>query len=422
MSNLSKVISLTDEEQKLLQNATELVPFLKEYGTKIDKDMHIPEEVIEKLSSAGLFKLRTPKKYGGFEVSIRAMIEIVSEVAKGNGSVGWVIQNINGNNYSASQLLPSEVVDRIFREANEVKFCSVLLAIKSVVNKVDGGYLVEYGRWAFGSGSKHATHALLNLKDASTMQQDPKMQLAVVPMDEIKIVDDWHTMSLKGSASNSLEMNCVFIPNECVADEDFEQVNEAILQHLKGEDRYKHYLFLITSLTTGISTILGLGRGALEYFIERAPKKGIAMTIHKSQAEVGHIQYKVGLAAMKIESAHLQINRSIEILENHIRNNELLDQEDFVRIQTDIGYAAMLCSEAVEMLMVESGGSAILNSNQLSQIYRDIRGAANHAFTTASTCLELYGRVLLGLQPQHIVTISSAHVVKDLLVKQEHVY
>lgn len=54
MSNLSKVISLTNEEQKLLQNATELVPFLKEYGTEIDKNMHIPEEVIEKLSSAGL--------------------------------------------------------------------------------------------------------------------------------------------------------------------------------------------------------------------------------------------------------------------------------------------------------------------------------------------------------------------------------
>lgn len=137
MSNLSKVISLTNEEQKLLQNATELVPFLKEYGTEIDKNMHIPEEVIEKLSSAGLFKLRTPKKYGGFEVSIRAMIEIVSEVAKGNGSVGWVIQNLNGNNYSASQLLPSNVVSKIFNQVNEVRFCSVLQAIKTVVRKVE---------------------------------------------------------------------------------------------------------------------------------------------------------------------------------------------------------------------------------------------------------------------------------------------
>lgn len=420
MSNLSKVISLTTEEKKLLHNATELVPFLEEYGAKIDKNMHIPEEVIEKLSSAGLFKLRTPKKYGGFEVSIRAMIEIVSEVAKGNGSVGWVIQNINGNNYSASQLLPSKVVNKIFNQANEVRFCSVLRAIKTEVKKVEGGYLVEYGRWAFGSGSKHATHALLNLKDASGMQQNPKMQLAVVPMDEIKIIDDWHTMSLKGSASNSLEMNYVFIPDEYVAYEDAEQVDESMLQHLKGEDRFKPYLFLITSLTTGISTILGLARGALEHFVDKAPNKGIAMTIHKSQAEVGHIQYKVGLAAMKIESAHLHINRSVEILETYEKNCELLDQQNFVRIQTDIGYAAMLCWEAVEILVVESGGSVILDSNRLSQIFRDIRGGANHAFTTTSTCMELYGRVLLGLSPQHIVTLSSTHVIKDAL-QQERV-
>ncbi|AIW40048.1 MULTISPECIES: acyl-CoA dehydrogenase family protein [Paenibacillus] len=418
MSNLSKVISLTNEEQKLLQNATELVPFLKEYGTEIDKNMHIPEEVIEKLSSAGLFKLRTPKKYGGFEVSIRAMIEIVSEVAKGNGSVGWVIQNLNGNNYSASQLLPSNVVSKIFNQVNEVRFCSVLQAIKTVVRKVEGGYLVEYGRWAFGSGSKHATHALLNLKDASGMQQDPKMQLAVVPMDEIKIIDDWHTMSLKGSASNSLEMNDVFISDEFVAYEDAEQVDESMLQHLKGEDRFKPYLFLITSLTTGISTILGLARGALEHFVEKAPHKGIAMTIHKSQAEIGHIQYKVGLAAMKIESAHLHIHRSVEILETYEKNCELLDQQNFARVQTDIGYAAMLCWEAVEMLVVESGGSVILDSNRLSQIFRDIRGGANHAFTTASTCMELYGRVLLGLEPQHIVTLSSTHVIRDTHKKE----
>lgn len=421
MSTLNLVSSFTDEEKKLLQHATRLVPLLKESSMKIDTDMNIPEEMIQKLSDTGLFRLRTPREYGGFEVSIRAMIAIVSEVAKGNGSVGWVVQNINGNNYSASQLLPLKVVERLFAQADEVRFCSVLQAIKAVVKKVDGGYVVEHGRWAFGSGSKHATHALLNLKDANAMQQDPRMQLAVVPMDQIKILDDWHTMSLKGSASNSLEMNDVFIPGEYVAFENTEHVTESSLQQMQGQERYKHYLFLITSLTTGISTILGLGKGALEHFVEKAPKKGIAMTIHKAQAEVGHIQYKVGLAAMKVESSHLHINRSVDILEDHVQNGRLLDQEDFVRIQTDIGYAAMLCTEAVEMLMVESGGSSILNSNPLSVIYRDIRGAANHAFTTASTCLELYGRVLLGLEPQHIVTLSSTHVIKDQLDKQRNI-
>ncbi|MCB7154242.1 acyl-CoA dehydrogenase family protein [Bacillus stercoris] len=409
MANLSTNHQLTAHEQQLLRNATELVPYLQKFAAKIDEDRHIPDEVIQKVSEAGLFKLGTLKKYGGHEVSIRAMVEIISEVAKGNGSVGWVVQIINGNNYNASLSLSSEVLDSIFNQDEEVRFCSVLQARKAVVKKVDGGYLVEKGFWGFGSGSKHATHALLNLMDMKSLQQseNPEMMLAVVPMNDVTIVDDWYTMSLKGSASNSLEMKNVFIPEHYVIRQDMSHQNFSPVE-LKGRDRYRPYVNVITAITTGISAILGLARGALDFFVEKAPCKGITMTTHTSQANVGHIQYKVGLAAMKVESAHLHISRTIENLEHHVQSGEKFSLKEFAQIQTDITYAAMLCWEAVDMLLAESGGSVIADSNRLSGIFRDIRGGANHALTTASTGLELYGRVLMGVPPQHIMTLGVA--------------
>ncbi|WP_339274565.1 acyl-CoA dehydrogenase family protein [Paenibacillus sp. FSL W8-0426] len=409
MANLSSDHQLTTLERQLLNNATALVPYLQKFGTMIDEERHIPEEVIQKVSDAGLFKLGTPKEYGGHEVSIRAMVEIISEVAKGNGSVGWVVQIINGNNYTASLSLSSEALDSLFGQQEEVRFCSVLGARKAVVKKVDGGYLVEEGFWGFGSGSKHATHALLNLNDAKSMQESKNlgMMLAVVPMSEVTIVDDWYTMSLKGSASNSLEIKNVFIPEKYVVSQDTKQMSSLPVE-LKGRDKYKPYVQLITSITTGISAILGLARGAVEYFVEKAPHRGITMTIHHSQAEVGHIQYKVGLAAMKVESAHLHISRAIDHLERHVQNAEGFSLKEVAQLQTDMTYAAMLCWEAVDMLMAESGGSVIADSNRLSQIFRDIRGGSNHALTTASTGLELYGRVLMGLPPQHGMTLAYA--------------
>ncbi|WP_338554421.1 acyl-CoA dehydrogenase family protein [Paenibacillus sp. KS-LC4] len=415
MGNLGAVNKLTAEEQQLLQNATDLVPVLREFGRKIDEDRHIPEELIQKISQAGLFKLGTPKKYGGHEVSIRALIEIISELARGNGSVAWVVQIINGNNFNASLCLGSEVLDSIFKQEEEIRFCSVLQARQAIVRKTEGGYFIEHGLWGFGSGSKHATHALLNLRDSKGMQENQGMLLAVVPMSQIKIIDDWYTMSLKGSASNSLEMNNVFIEEQYVVVQEQEVIkgSSSMLRTLQGIDRYRPYANIISSLTTGIGAILGLARGALEYFVDTAPRKGITLTIHRSQAEVGHIQYKVGLAAMKIESAHLHINRSIENLENHMKSGEPFSKKEFAQIQTDIAYAAMLCTDAVDMVMAESGGSAIADSNPLSQIYRDIRGGANHALTTASTGLELYGRILFGLPPQHVFTISAAPLLRD---------
>ncbi|CAH1214662.1 p-hydroxyphenylacetate 3-hydroxylase, oxygenase component [Paenibacillus plantiphilus] len=409
MTNLSTECQLTALEQQLLNNAAELVPYLQKLGTIIDEERHIPDEVFQKISDAGLFKLGTPKEYGGYDVSIRAMVEIVSEVSKGNGSVGWVVQIINGNNYNASLSLPSDVLDSINNQVEEIRFCSVLLARKAVVKKVDGGYLVEEGFWGFGSGSKQATHALLNLKDGKSMQEGKAMEmmLAVVPMSEVTIVDDWYTMSLKGSASNSLELKNVFIPDQYVITQEMHQ-GGALPAQLKRRDRYRPYAQLIISITTGISAILGLARGAVEYFVEKAPNKGISMTVHTSQAAVGHIQYKVGLAAMKVESAHLHISRTIDNLERHVQKTEPFRLKEMAQLQTDMTYAAMLCWEAVDLLMAESGGSVIADSNRLSQIFRDIRGGSNHALTTASTGLELYGRVLMGLPPQHVMTLGAA--------------
>ncbi|WP_435923111.1 acyl-CoA dehydrogenase family protein [Paenibacillus sp. DYY-L-2] len=418
MANLSTNRQLTALEQQLLDHATELVPYLQKFGTMIDEERHIPDEVIQKVSDAGLFKLGTPKEYGGHDVSIRAMVEIISEVAKGNGSVGWVVQIINGNNYNASLSLPPDVLDSIFNQVEEIRFCSVLLARKAVVKKVDGGYLVEEGFWGFGSGSKHATHALLNLMDVNSMQEGKAMEmmLAVVPMNEVTIVDDWYTMSLKGSASNSLELKHVFIPDKYVITQEMNQ-EDSLPAPLKGRERYKPYVQHIISITTGISAILGLARGAVEYFVEKAPHKGITMTIHTSQAAVGHIQYKVGLAAMKVESAHLHISRTIDNLERHVQNAEPFSLKEMAQLQTDMTYAAMLCWEAVDLLMAESGGSVIADSNRLSQIFRDIRGGSNHALTTASTGLELYGRVLMGMPPQHVMTLGAAALLKSRLTE-----
>ncbi|SDZ42189.1 Acyl-CoA dehydrogenase [Evansella caseinilytica] len=412
MPNLSTANQLTALEQQLLNRATEFVPYLQTFGTLIDEERDIPNEVIQKISDAGLFKLGTPKEYGGHDVSIRAMVEIISEVARGNGSVGWVVQIINGNNYNASLSFPPAVLDLIFNQEEEVRFCSVLLARKATVEKVDGGYWVKEGFWGFGSGSKQATHALLNLLDAPAMSKSNGPTLAVVPMSQVTIVDDWYTMSLRGSASNSLQMKDVFIPEQFVLVQDMKQAPPMPIE-VTGRDQYRPYVQLITNITTGISAILGLARGAVEHFVEKAPHKGITMTVHTSQAAVGHIQYTVGLAAMKVESAHLHIGRAIDNLERHVKNAEQLSLKEIAQLQTDMTYAAMLCWEAVDLLVAESGGSVIADSNRLSQIFRDIRGGSNHALTTASTGLELYGRVLMGMPPQHLLTLAAASFLKQ---------
>lgn len=422
MTLMSKDTQLNHTETQLLQKATDLIPFLQSYARQIDQERHIPDEVIEKLSEAGLFQLGTLQKYGGYEVSIRAMVEIISEVAKGNGSVGWVVQIINGNNYNATLSLSESILDSIFGQQEDVRFCSVLQPRKASIQQTHDGYLIEEGFWGFASGSKHATHALLNINDLnnrSNDQQQPDMILAVVPMNQVEIVDDWYTISLKGSASNSLKLHNVFVPNEYIANTKLSGI-EMSQQPTDGIHRYRPYTQVITTITTGISAILGLARAAVDCFVQKAPTRGITMTVHPSQAAVGHIQYHVGLAAMKVESAHLHISRTMDHLEDHVQNHRPFTVQEFAQMQTDIAYASKLCWEAVDLLVAESGGSFVAESNRLAEIFRDIRGGANHALTTASTGLELYGRVLMGQAPQQIMTLGVAAQLQDLTPAGAH--
>jgi hypothetical protein len=60
-------------------------------------------------------------------------------------------------------------------------------------------------------------------------------------------------------------------------------------------------------------------------------------------------------------------------------------------------YATSLAREAIDLLYQASGASAIQAAVPIQRYQRDIQALANHAFLTASTSLELFGR---GLRPR----------------------
>ena len=54
------------------------------------------------------------------------------------------------------------------------------------------------------------------------------------------------------------------------------------------------------------------------------------------------------------------------------------------------------------MLFEGSGASAIQTSVPIQRYQRDIQALSNHAFMTATTALELYGRVRCGMEPNTV--------------------
>jgi hypothetical protein len=74
-----------------------------------------------------------------------------------------------------------------------------------------------------------------------------------------------------------------------------------------------------------------------------------------------------------------------------------------VKSRAHIGYATGLAREAVDTLFNASGASAIQMQVPIQRLQRDMQGLANHAIMHAQTAIELYGRVLCGLEPNTLL-------------------
>lgn len=398
MANLEAEIKNTNESNNLVNIAASFIPRLREEGKLIDEIRRIPDATIDALEKAGLFKQTIPAMFGGHQINMRTFLAINSEVARGNGSAAWVTTLLNSGNWLVAALFPKEAQLEVFGTDGIARTCGVVEPRKCVVRLVEGGYVIEHGFWGFGSGSLHANWAVLGIPLVDEKGAVIDQGVALLPMEDVEIKDDWYTTGLRGSGSNSLEVREVFVPKHRITSVSKAIHGEFGSTHLQDQPSYR-CAFIPTLAVLLLSSPLGMARAALEVFLEQLPKKRIQYTWHTKQAEATVTHLKVAEAAMKIEVAHLLAYRAADDLDTWAAKGEYMDFKTRARVRADCGYVVKLCWEAVDMITSESGGSLISENNHLSQIVRDARGATNHGVLVPSTNFELYGRILCDQEP-----------------------
>ena len=128
----------TDAE--LVARARELKPLLAGNAAQGETDRRVVEESIQALTDAGLFKISVPKRYGGYETSMRTMLDVSAEVAEADGGTSWVVTLINVCNWMVG-LMPEKAQDEVFGADPDAKVSGVL-APTAETRKVDGGWRV----------------------------------------------------------------------------------------------------------------------------------------------------------------------------------------------------------------------------------------------------------------------------------------
>ena len=123
IANVRGVAAPTVEE--LVARTRELKPLLSKNGPLGESNRRVVEESIEAVRKAGLFKVCTPKRYGGWEMNTRAMLDVSSAVAEADGGTAWVV-NLNNVCCWLTSLFPVKAQDEIFGVDPDVRISGVL--------------------------------------------------------------------------------------------------------------------------------------------------------------------------------------------------------------------------------------------------------------------------------------------------------
>ncbi|MGW0752191.1 acyl-CoA dehydrogenase family protein [Streptomyces sp. NPDC002587] len=383
--------------EQLVRRASELVPVLRENSDWSEDNRRIHDDSIEALADAGIFRMRAPARFGGYESDARTLVEVAAELGRADGSSGWIASVYSIPTWMAG-LFPDHVQDEVF-STPDVRVCGTL-SPSAMAAPVDGGIVVN-GKWGFISGALHAQWQVIVAVQIAP-DSEPMPVMALVPLSELQIIDDWHTSGLKGTGSVSTLAENVFVPAERVLP------LGVIVQGQGGASRansdapmYRAPLLPVASASS-VGAVLGMARAAKEAFLARLPERKITYTSYASQAEAPLTHLQVAEATLKIDQAEFHAFRLADLVDGKNATGEQWTLEERVRARADMGAVCRLAKEAVDILATASGGSSIYSNVPMQRISRDIQAVNLHALMHPDTNAELYGRVLCGLEPNSL--------------------
>jgi len=376
----------------VVKAVADIVPTLRDNGQKGEQQRWIPDENIELLDKADVFRIATPGRFGGLDLPLADQARILTEISRGCPATGWLAMVWASNAWCAT-LYPDRTQEEVFTNPS-VRISGGFTPTGTLTPSGDG-YLLN-GSWRFNSGCRGAdwniAAAILERPDGTHDEV-----VAIVPMSEFSIADDWHTSAAEATGSSTTTAQNVFVPAHRII-----SFADAIYNSTPGRTEgtpgrgYGLFSFVVAECA---ATFVGMARGAYELFLERVPGRAITYTSWEDQRQHPLTQIQVATAANKIAAAEALTATWWPLLQGRADAGEQPTDEEKARLRGESAYVIQLAKEAVEVLYNASGASAIQRSVPIQRFFRDTQGFSLHGLLLLSTNLEVQGRVLLGLDP-----------------------
>lgn len=379
----------------MLESVRELLPAFRERAQDTEDARRISEESIKNLQQAGFFKLLQPTRYGGLEAHPNDFYRAVRSIASACGSTGWVSAVLGCHPWQLG-LFADQAQQEVWGEDDDTRISSSY-APMGRAKVVDGGFEFS-GRWSFSSGCDHATWVFLGGLVVNDEGAPTDFRTFLLPRSDYQIEDVWDTIGLRGTGSNDIIVDKVFVPEYRTLS--FMDTGRCYGpgQEVNTGPLYKLPFASVFSCSISVP-VIGMATGAYEAYVNHTRARVRASTGGKA-AEDPFNQLRIAEAASKIDSAVLQIERNLDEEMKHVTAGEKIPFPLRVQTRRDQVNATSAAIAAVDRLFESAGGRALKVGTPIQRFWRDAHAGRVHAINDPEKALVMYGQQQLGLKVQ----------------------
>jgi len=377
----------------VIDGVRELLPILRDRAQEAEDGRAVPGDSIKALEGTGFFRLLQPAAFGGLEADPVTFYTAVRLLASACGSTGWVSSVLGVHPWHLGLFAP-QAQQEVWGTDQSTRISSSYAPTGKAV-RADGGHQVS-GRWSFSSGCDHATWVLLGqiVTDADNRPTD--FRTFLLPRADYAIDDVWDTVGLRGTGSNDIVVDDVFVPaHRSLSFADVFKLD------CPGQELNPAALFRLpygSVFSYGITTpIIGMATGAYDAHVTYLRERVRVAYAGQKAAQDPFAQVRIAEAAAEIDGAWLALERNMTELMGYARAGEQIPVDLRLRVRRDQVRGTGQAIRAVDRLFENSGGRALKSGTPIQRFWRDAHAGRVHAINDPERALSMYGGSEFGL-------------------------
>ncbi|MFJ7149052.1 oxidoreductase [Streptomyces sp. NPDC100445] len=332
-----------------------------------DERRRLAPDVAAAIVGAGFPRHFVPVRWGGSAGGLARLLTDASAVAEACAAAGWCAALYAAHGRLAAYL-PEQGQHDLWSRGPDVRIAASIVPPQGRATAVPGGWRLD-GEWRTASGVDHAEWVLL-ASWTKAGDGTREHRILAVPRADLSVRDTWDAVGLRGSGSNSVTGDGVFVPAHRSVTLD------ALLRPLPGAARCHRVPYPMVAAPIFAAPVLGAARAALRAWTsECAPgasrKPGTNALLAGASARIHAAGLLLAGTADRADRGEIT---PITVAEN----------------RRDAAYAAALCREAADDLFHASGMRGQSAASRTQRAWRDVTTAAAHGALDLDAAADAY--------------------------------